>query len=175
VTTLSPREQPREEHLRCGQVRCDVCGPKSVSRLRLHFQALGETLLDWAVWIVLIGGLVFLLALPGCFNAAEQGKVERAHNQAQAERQAAHELYQRGEIDEEAYHNRLDQADQVERDARAQASESATSRWLGDLLDPAALTREVLLLVIGLGAHGRVRDKSRRKALAALAAKAGGP
>jgi len=143
--------------------------------MRLQFQALGENLLDWAVWIILIGGLVFLLTLPGCFNAAEQGRVERAREQARTERSIATERYQRGEIGEEAYRNLLDQAAQVERDALAEANESATARWLGDLFDPAALTRDLVLIVVGLATHGKVRDKSRRKALAALAVKGGGP
>jgi len=119
------------------------------------------------LWIVLLA-LLALLCLPGCFNAEEQGRLERAREQAQTERQVAAEQFQRGEIDADAYHNLLDQADQVESDARAQAIADSSSRWISDVFDPPSLIRDLVLVALGVGVHHRVRNKSRAKALAAL-------
>lgn len=117
------------------------------------------------LWIVLLA-LAALMLLPGCYNADELGRIERAREQAQLERQVATEQFQRGEIGADAYRNLLDQADEVEQAAREQASSDASSRWVESMFDPQALVRELLLGGLGLFALNKHRNRTRSKVLA---------
>ena len=164
------------EREQCGYCLAPKRRPGIFSRVTgwglAHVGALmGVSLVGWLLAIAL-AALVFL---PGCFNAAETGRVERAHEQAQIARETATLQYRRGEIDEDTFRERLERANEVEAEAQAQATSTSAARWIGDLFDPTSLVRDLLLVGLGIGASHKVRDKSRAKALAALVGKERGP
>jgi uncharacterized membrane protein len=168
-----------EEHREDGSIACSCCGtvvraaparPGMIERITLaglrHVGALmGFTLVGWLLALAAAA----LLFLPGCFNAAEQERIERAHAQAQEERNVATLRFRRGEIDGDAYQAELAHAEQVEAGAQQQATESATARWIGDLFDPAALSRDVVLVALGAFGLNKHRNRTRRRELDAMA------